>query len=65
MLRSKTFSKALAWVGIVTNVVVFGLYVPEVGTYISALSAVGYVIWCILFGRRLYQLGWGGSTARP
>jgi hypothetical protein len=64
MLRSDTFGRATAYVGIVTNVVVFGLYVPEVGVYISILSVVGYVIWYILIGRRLYQLGWGVSTAR-
>jgi hypothetical protein len=64
MLRSHTFSKATAYVGIVTNIVVFGLYVPEVGVYISLLSVVGYVIWYILIARRLVQLGWGASAAR-
>jgi hypothetical protein len=61
MLRSDTFSKATAYVGVVTNVVVFGLYVPEVGTYISLLSVVGYVIWYILIACRLFQLGWSVS----
>jgi hypothetical protein len=64
MLRSDTFSKATAYVGIVTNIVVFGLYVPEVGVYISLLSVVGYVIWYILIARRLFQLGWSASAAR-
>jgi hypothetical protein len=61
MLRSGTFSRATAYVGIVTNVVVFGFYVPQVGVYISLLSVVGYLIWYILIARRLFQLGWGGS----
>jgi hypothetical protein len=61
MLRSEPFSKATAYVGVVTNVVVFGLYVPEVGTYISLLSVVGYVIWYILIARRLFQFGWSVS----
>jgi hypothetical protein len=64
MLRSDIYSKALAWVGVVTNVVVFGLYVPVIGTYISTLSVLGYAIWFIMFGLRLYQLGWGKSTVR-
>jgi hypothetical protein len=64
MLRSRLYSKAAAWVGIVTNIVVFGLYVPVVGTYLSMLSALGYAIWFIMFGLRLYQLGWGASAAR-
>jgi hypothetical protein len=64
MLRSDTFSKATAYVGIVTNIVVFGLYVPVVGIYISLLSVVGYAIWYILIARRLFQLGWSASAAR-
>jgi hypothetical protein len=61
MLRSATFSRATAYVGIVTNIVVFGLYVPEVGVWISMLSVAGYLLWYILIARRLFQLGWGGS----
>jgi hypothetical protein len=61
MLRSATFSKSTAYVGIVTNIVVFGLYVPEIGVWISMLSVAGYLIWYILIARRLFQLGWGGS----
>jgi hypothetical protein len=61
MLRSDTFRKATAYVGIVTNIVVFGLYVPEVGVWISMLSVVGYLVWYILVARRLIRLGWGGS----
>jgi hypothetical protein len=61
MLRSDTFSKATAYVGIVTNIVVFGLYVPQVGVYLSLLSVAGYLIWYILIARRLFQLGWGVS----
>ena len=61
MLRSNTFSKSTAYVGIVTNIVVFGLYVPKVGVWISMLSVVGYLIWYILIARKLIQLGWGGS----
>jgi hypothetical protein len=64
MLRSTVYSKALAWVGVVTNVVVFGLYVPVVGTYISMFSVLGYAIWCVMLGLRLYKLGWGRLLAR-
>jgi hypothetical protein len=61
MLRSNTFSKGTAYVGIVTNVVVFGLYVPQIGVYLSLLSVVGYLIWYVLIARRLIRLGWGGT----
>jgi hypothetical protein len=59
MLRSDTFSRATAYVGVASNIVVFGLYVPEVGVYISLLSVVGYFTWYILIARKLFQLGWG------
>lgn len=47
--------------GIVTNIVVFGLYVPEIGVWISMLSVVGYLIWYVQIARRLFRLGWGKS----
>jgi hypothetical protein len=56
MLRSDIFSKATAYVGIVSNVVVFGLYVPVIGVYLSMLSVVGYFVWYILIARRLFRL---------
>jgi hypothetical protein len=58
MLRSDVYGRATAYVGIVTNVVVFGLYVPVVGVFISLLSVVGYVVWYIMIARKLFQLGW-------
>ena len=56
MLRSTVFSKAAAYVGIVTNVVVFGYYVPVVGVYISLVSVLGYLIWWIMLGLRFFRL---------
>jgi len=63
MLRSHTYSRATAYVGLVSNVVVFGLYVPVVGVYISMLSVVGYLVWYIMIARRLFQLGWGENDS--
>jgi hypothetical protein len=62
MLRSQTYSRATAYVGLVSNVVVFGFYVPEVGVYISVLSVVGYLVWYIMIARKLFQLGWGENA---
>jgi hypothetical protein len=45
-------------VGVVTNIVVLGLYVPVVGVWISMLSVVGYLVWYILIARKLIELGW-------
>jgi hypothetical protein len=62
MLRSSIFSKATAYVGMIANVLVFGLYVPKIGIYLSILSVMPfYVIWYILIARRLLQLGRGVS----
>jgi hypothetical protein len=56
MLRSDIFSKTTAYVGIVSNVVVFGLYVPVIGVYLSMLSVAGYLVWHILIARHLFRL---------
>jgi hypothetical protein len=57
MLRSKIFSKATAYTGILANVIALGLYVPMIGVYISVFSVVFLWVWYILVARRLFQLG--------
>ena len=58
MLRSSIFNRATAYVGIVTNVLVFGLFVPKIGAYISLLSVFPFLmIWLIQIGVRLLRLG--------
>jgi hypothetical protein len=57
MLRSKLFSKATAYLGILANVIALGLYVPKIGVYISVFSVVFLWVWYILIARRLFQLG--------
>jgi hypothetical protein len=63
MLRSDLFSKATAYLGIVANVLAFGLYVPSIGIFISIFSVVFLWIWNILLARRLFQLGRNISEA--
>ncbi len=66
MLRSNIFGKATAYVGIITNVLVFGLFVPVIGTFLSLLSVFPFLtIWFILIARRLFQLGRLESKALP
>ncbi len=57
MLRSPLFSKAAAILGIVANVIAFGLYVPQVGVYISIFSVVFLWAWILLIGLRFFSLG--------
>ena len=62
MLRSNVFSKATAYVGIIANVLVFGLYVPKIGIVLSIISVFPFLLmWYILIARRLFQLGQGVS----
>lgn len=48
--------KATTDVGIVANVLVFGLLVPMIGLILSLVSVVFLAIWYILIARRLFQL---------
>ena len=57
MLRSTIFSKATAYVRITSSVLDFGLFIPVVGLYVSALSAVLLLVWNIMIARRMFQLG--------
>ena len=56
MLQSHIFSRLIAWLGIVSNVIALGLYVPVLGIYISVFSVVFLWVWDILMARRLFQL---------
>jgi len=57
MLRSNIFSKATAYVGIITSIIACGLLVPGIGPVLAFLSMLGYVIWNILLARKFFQLG--------
>lgn len=57
MLRSKIFSKTTAYLGILSGLLGFGLYIPVIGVWISVLSVVFMGVWDILLGIRLIKLG--------
>ncbi|MEJ2549082.1 MAG: DUF4386 family protein [Anaerolineales bacterium] len=59
MLHGKIFSKATAYVGILTNLAVCLFFVPIVGTYFLFLCLPGYVIWYVQLGRTFFRLGRG------
>jgi hypothetical protein len=56
MLEGKIFSKAMAWVGIVTNAVAFGMFLPVIGLPLAFLSLAGLITWNIQLARRFFQL---------
>jgi hypothetical protein len=57
MLRSNVFGRVAAYAGILAAILNWGLYVPQIGIVLSALSVVPLAIWLILVARRLFQLG--------
>jgi len=57
MLRSKDFSKAAAWIGIITNAVVCCFFIPVVGKWLLFLSLPGYMVWYILMTRAFFRMG--------
>jgi hypothetical protein len=59
MLRSNIFSKATAYVGIVSNVAVCSFFIPVIGIFLLFLSVLGYAIWYFLLAKRFFQLGRG------
>jgi len=59
MLRSAIYSKATAYVGIVSNVAVCSFFLPVVGIFLLFLSVPGYAIWYFMLARKFFQLGRG------
>ncbi len=62
MLQGEIFSKAIAYVGILTHGLdlahlIFLLLVPGLGTILVAIAGTLYLIWFPLVGLRLFQLG--------
>ena len=57
MLRGGIYSKATAIVGIITNAVLCGFFIPGLGTFLLFLSLPGYMIWYFLLAKRFFQFG--------
>jgi len=57
MLRSNIFGRVTAYTGILAAILNWGLYMPEIGIFLSILSVFPLAIWNILIARRLFQLG--------
>lgn len=58
MVSSARFGRIAAATGIIANTLVFGLYVPGIGIYLSILSVFPFLFaWYLLIARRLWLLG--------
>ncbi|MGO9088559.1 MAG: hypothetical protein ACLQBK_25420 [Candidatus Sulfotelmatobacter sp.] len=65
MLRSRVFGRAAAYTGILANAFGLGYYVtqmlaPTMSVIPISAAAPFLLVWYILIGRKLLQLGWGG-----
>jgi hypothetical protein len=69
MLRSGVFGRPTAYMAILGNAIGLGLYLPEIGVYVSVFSVLFLEVWYVLVARRLFVLGRdaaGGTAAgRP
>ena len=61
MLRSGSFSRPTAVLGILANVLAFGLYLPVVGIYVLLFSTVLLLGWYVLIAAGFLQLGRGSA----
>jgi hypothetical protein len=57
MLRSSLYGKAIAYVGIASNVAVCCFFIPVIGIFLLFISVLGYVIWYFMLARRFLLLG--------
>jgi hypothetical protein len=56
MLRNSVYSKATAYAGIITNIVVCGFFIPVLGKFLLFLSLPGYMIWYFLLAKAFFRM---------
>lgn len=65
MLQSGVFGRLTAYAGILAALLNWGLYVPGIGVFLSVLGVFPFfVVWNVLVGRKLLQLGRAESGGR-
>jgi hypothetical protein len=65
MLRSRLYGTVAPWAGILGNGLALGLYVPVVGLGLLVASVLPLLVWQLLMGRRLLQMGRRASIGGP
>lgn len=65
MLRSEVFSRATAYVGLVTTLVTFGFWIPVIGPALLFVPTITGAIWNAMMARRFFQLSAGSTAAQP
>jgi hypothetical protein len=65
MLRSRMYGTVAPWAGILGNGLALGFYLPVVGLWLLVASVLPLLVWQLLVGRRLLQLGRRASIGEP
>lgn len=55
MLGNSSFSRPAAVLGIITNVVAFGMFIPVIGPFIGLFFLLGFMPWLILISLTLFR----------
>jgi hypothetical protein len=58
ILRSRFMNHVIAYIGIGSALISFGVFIPGIGAFLSLLATVAGVLWSILLARTFYRLGW-------
>ena len=56
MLRTRFFSKATAWTGIIISFIGLGFFLPVIGILLLFLNTIGSIPWCLLVARDFFRL---------
>jgi hypothetical protein len=56
MVKSQVYSKATAYVGIVTSMITLGFWIPVIGIFLLFLSLPAMMLWYFLLARKFFQL---------
>jgi len=50
MLKSHIYSRSIALLGIITNIIAFGMFIPTIGPYIGLVFLLGFIPWLFRIG---------------
>jgi hypothetical protein len=65
MLRSRMHGTVAPWAGILGNGLALGFYVPVIGLWLLIASVLPLLVWQLLIGRRLLQMGRRAPVGEP
>jgi hypothetical protein len=58
MLKSASFTRLTAYVGLVVAIASLGFFLPVIGALLLLITTFGGIVWYVLVARDFYRLGW-------